>query len=271
MHNHTPSTTHKPLRVGLMGYGKAGQAVAHVLQEDPRCSLQWVARKRPSDTTHIKDTTIAFTAADQDWGAWLDAHPVDAIVDFSHPDAVYQYGTAMAERGIMLVSANSAYQPEHLAFMAKLGKQTQVLCSPNITLGINFLILAAKLLRNIAPFADVAILEQHFRQKEEISGTARRIAETLSVEEDQITSLRLGGIVGHHEVIFGFPYQTVRLIHNSIKREAFGTGAVFALHELETCKPGLYNFDELLERRMRQSLLQESTADSDEAPASALA
>jgi len=29
-----------------------------------------------------------------------------------------------------------------------------VLCSPNITLGINFLILAAKLLRNIAPFAE---------------------------------------------------------------------------------------------------------------------
>lgn len=257
MKNHTTlSTTQTPLRVGLMGYGKAGQAVAHVLQEDPRCSLQWVARKRIGEALHVKNTPTPLISSDQDWNAWLDAHPVDAIVDFSHPDAVYQYGPAMAERGIMLVSANSAYQPEHLAFLAQLGQQTQVLCSPNITLGINFLIMAAKLLRNIAPFADVAILEQHFRQKEEISGTARRIAETLSVEEDQITSLRLGGIVGHHEVIFGFPYQTVRLIHNSIKREAFGTGAVFALHELETCPPGLYNFDELLERRMRQSLLQ---------------
>jgi len=51
----------------------------------------------------------------------------------------------------------------------------------------------------------------------------------------------------------------VRLIHCSIKREAFGTDAVFALHELETCPPGLYNFDELLERRMSQSLLQESS------------
>lgn len=69
----------------------------------------------------------------------------------------------------------------------------------------------------------------------------------------------------HHEVIFGFPYQTVRLIHNSIKREAFGTGAVFALHELETCAPGLYNFDELLERRMRQSLLE--TGNEGQAPA----
>ncbi len=256
MNKHTPSTSLQPLRVGLIGYGKAGQAVANVLMEDPRCSLQWVARKHMAESVHLKDRDIPFTLADQDWDAWLDQHPVDAIVDFSHPDAVFHYGSAMAKRGVMLVSANSAYQENHLSFMAQLGKQTQVLCSPNITLGINFLILAAKLLRNIAPFADVAILEQHFKQKEEISGTARRIAETLSVEEDQITSMRLGGIVGHHEVIFGFPYQTVRLIHSSIKREAFGTGAVFALHELETCPPGLYNFDELLERRMRQSLLQ---------------
>lgn len=259
MYNQIPSTTQQPLRVGLMGYGKAGQAVANVLMEDPRCSLQWVARKHVPELARLEGKNIPFTPSDQDWGAWLDQHPVDAIVDFSHPDAVYQYGAALAERGIMLVSANSAHQSEHLEFMAKLGQQTQVLCSPNITLGINFLILAAKLLRNIAPFADVAILEQHFKHKEEISGTARRIAETLSVEQDQITSLRLGGIVGHHEVIFGFPYQTVRLIHNSIKREAFGTGAVFALHELETCPPGLYNFDELLERRMRQSLLQSAS------------
>ena len=271
MHNHTISTPQKPLRVGLMGYGKAGQAVAHVLQEDPRCSLQWVARKRAGETSHLKHSTIPFAPADQDWNAWLDEHPVDAIVDFSQPDAIYQYGPSMAERGIMLVSANSAYQPEHLEFLAGLGRKTQILCSPNITLGINFLILAAKLLRNIAPFADVAILEQHFKEKEEISGTARRIAETLSVEEDQITSLRLGGIVGHHEVIFGFPYQTVRLIHNSIKREAFGTGAVFALHELETCPPGMYNFDELLERRMRQSLLQGTACEGAGDPPPALA
>lgn len=259
MKNQRPSTTEQPLRVGLIGYGKAGQAVANVLMEDERCSLQWIARKHLVEPTCLKDHVIAFTPADQDWGRWLDLNPVDAIVDFSHPDAVFNYGPAMAEREVMLVSANSAYEAHHLSFMTELGQKTQVLCSPNITLGINFLILAAKLLRNIAPFADVAILEQHFKQKQEISGTARRIAETLSVEEDQITSMRLGGIVGHHEVIFGFPYQTVRLIHSSIKREAFGTGAVFALHELETCPPGLYNFDELLERRMRQSLLQESS------------
>ncbi|MDP1651507.1 MAG: dihydrodipicolinate reductase C-terminal domain-containing protein, partial [Rhodocyclaceae bacterium] len=63
-----------------------------------------------------------------------------------------------------------------------------------------------------------------------------------------------GGIVGHHEVIFGFPHQTVRLIHDSIRREAFGTGAAFALTNLATCDKGFYTFEELLMRLMRAEL-----------------
>jgi 4-hydroxy-tetrahydrodipicolinate reductase len=122
-------------------------------------------------------------------------------------------------------------------------------------LGINFLIMAARLLRSLAPFADVEILEQHFREKPEVSGTAKKIAESLAVESEKITSMRLGGIVGHHEVIFGFPYQTVRLIHDSIKREAFGTGAAFALSELALCDKGFYTFDDLLMKKLRQQLL----------------
>ena len=127
--------------------------------------------------------------------------------------------------------------------------------SPNITLGINFLMMSAKFLQTIAPFADVEIIEQHFREKPEVSGTARKIAQSLNLEEDRISSLRLGGIVGHHEVVFGFPHQTVRLIHDSIRREAFGTGAAFALTELANCPPGFYTFDDLLLRKLKAALL----------------
>jgi 4-hydroxy-tetrahydrodipicolinate reductase len=74
------------------------------------------------------------------------------------------------------------------------------------------------------------------------------------VDDEKIISMRLGGIVGHHEVIFGFPHQTVRLIHESIRREAFGTGAAFALSELQHCDKGFYTFDDLLMRRVRQHL-----------------
>ena len=60
--------------------------------------------------------------------------------------------------------------------------------------------------------------------------------------------------MGHHEVIFGFPYQTVRLTHESIKREAFGTGAAFALSELTLRDVGFYTFEDLLMKKLREQL-----------------
>ena len=246
------------IKVGLMGYGKAGQAVAEVLRTDPRYELCWIGRHTAgADETTLHGTQIPVIALNQsNLAGWLDAHPVDALVDFSRPEAVLVYGEEVRKRQMMLVTAISAYTEEHLNYVRSLGADTRVLCSPNITLGINFLIMAAKLLRSIAPFADVEILEQHFREKSEVSGTARKIAESLSLDNEHITSLRLGGIVGHHEVIFGFPYQTVRLIHNSIERKAFGTGAAFALSQLVTCGNGFYTFDDLLMQKVRSQLAE---------------
>ncbi|MNY51286.1 4-hydroxy-tetrahydrodipicolinate reductase [compost metagenome] len=88
--------------------------------------------------------------------------------------------------------------------------------------------------------------EEHFKKKEGTSGTAIKIAEALDVEKENINSVRAGGIVGKHEVIFGFPYQTVRLIHESISREAFGSGVVFVAENLKDKQKGLYNFEDIL-------------------------
>ena len=248
------------IKVGLIGYGKAGQAVAEVLKEDPRFELVWVAKRNPwPEDQPLPLGLPVFAMSQGDFGEWLDAHPVDALVDFSDADTIHLYGEEVRKRHLTLVSAISAYSDESLAYARSLGEQARVLCSPNITLGINFLILSARMLRGIAPFADVEILEQHFREKPEMSGTARKIAKTLDLDHDRITLLRLGGIVGLHEVIFGFPHQTVRITHESIRREAFGTGAAFALGELSKQPYGFYTFDDLLMTMIREQLTQPET------------
>lgn len=238
------------IRIGLIGYGKTGKAVANVFSTDPRFELCWIARRSAGSAgqTH-PDTGVPIIGLErQSFDVVFSKYPVDAVVDFSSSEAVYSYGEIIRRRKIMLVSAISAYSKSDLDYVRSLGQNTRVMCSPNITLGINFLIVAANLLRKAAPFADVEILEQHFKEKPEISGTALKIAETLGVQDDQITSLRLGGIIGEHEVIFGFPHQTVRLVHSSIRREAFGTGAAFALAQLAMCDTGYYTFEDLLVR-----------------------
>lgn len=246
------------IRVGLVGYGKAGSAVANVLGNDPRYELCWIARRsvQGDHAVHPETKIPIISTEQQSYAALLDRAPVDAVVDFSLRQSLHEYGEEIRKRNIMLISAISAYSEDDLAYARDLGKDIRVLCSPNITLGINFLIVAARLLRKIAPWADVEILEQHFREKVEVSGTARKIAESLDVNDDRITSLRLGGIVGHHEVIFGFPNQTIRLTHESIRREAFGTGVAFALEQLAKCEVGDYKFEDLLLRLMRAELLR---------------
>lgn len=82
-----------------------------------------------------------------------------------------------------------------------------------MAVGINFLILAAKTLQKIAPFAEISILEGYFRLKTEVSGTAKKIAAAFSVDENDINTVRAGGIMCAHEVLFGLPFQRVRLKH----------------------------------------------------------
>jgi 4-hydroxy-tetrahydrodipicolinate reductase len=219
------------ITVGLMGFGKAGSAVATVIAGDPRFELRWIARRRPAQA-EVADASsqalmVGLTPANV--AQWFIDHPVDAVIDFSHADAIFLYGEEIRKRGLMVVSAISAYSPAHLNYLKDLGKVARVMSSPNLTLGINFLLTAAKLLRSLAPFADVEIVEQHFRDKPEVSGTAR--------------------------VIFGFPHQTVRLVHDSIRREAFGTGAAFALQELALRPPGFFTFDDLLMHKIKSDLL----------------
>jgi 4-hydroxy-tetrahydrodipicolinate reductase len=176
----------------------------------------------------------------------LSQHPVDAIIDFSSEDGVDYYGEEAARRGVAIVTAISAYPNSKIKFLRNLSAHTRVLWSPNITLGINFMILAAKTLKLIAPFTDIEIVEEHFKAKPEISGTAVKIAESLEIEPENIKSIRAGGIIGVHEILFGFPYQTVRLKHESISREAFGNGAKFAVEELTRREKGFYTMEQLL-------------------------
>ena len=245
------------MKVGLFGFGRAGKAVATVLLQSEEVYLCWVIRKSRvlqhrsvSEFLGIKNDEdcqgLIFPKNEWTPKQLFDKHPVDVIIDFSSADAVLSYGEEAAKRGIAIVSAISAYPASTVDFLKNLSEKTRVLWSPNITVGINFLMLAAKILKTIAPYTDIEIIEEHFKNKKELSGTAIKISETLSLRPTDIKSVRAGGIVGRHEIIFGFPYQTIRLIHESIVREAFGNGALFAAQNLVNKKNGFYSMENLL-------------------------
>ncbi len=261
----------KRLRVGLVGFGKTGRAVAVTLLNDKTIDLVWVVRKTHTLEQRSVPEFLGIESDEDGFIHWIGdvdfdslqvTSPVDAIIDFSAEDGMDYYGDSAAELGITIVSAISSLSHSRINKLKKYGQTTRVLWSPNITIGINFLMIAAKTLQTIAPYADISILEEHFRTKPEVSGTALKVASVLDLDEKSIHSVRAGGIIGVHEVLFGFPFQTVRLKHESIAREAFGNGARFALKELQKRDQGFYSMEDVVGRYFVDANVQYAPARS---------
>jgi len=72
----------KKIRVGLIGYGKAGKAVANILGTDPRFDLRWIARRSAGAEPHPDSDIPVIGITQQPFAELFDLHPVDALVDF---------------------------------------------------------------------------------------------------------------------------------------------------------------------------------------------
>jgi 4-hydroxy-tetrahydrodipicolinate reductase len=240
------------ITIGMFGYGTTGSIVAQEIIKDEECELRWVLRKSTDNEGEYASHLLGFdhnegkifSVQNIDQDKFYENNFVDVIIDFSSASAVDEYKMA-AKYGTRMVSAISNYDKVHLDQLKALSEHTAVLYSPNITLGINFLIEASKVLQRIAPQADIEIIEEHFRGKRDVSGTALRIAEDLGLNRKKhVNSIRVGGIIGKHQVVFGLPNQTIRIIHESINRAAFGQGAIYAAKWLMSKEKSIYTMEE---------------------------
>ncbi|MGE0633003.1 MAG: 4-hydroxy-tetrahydrodipicolinate reductase [Pseudobdellovibrionaceae bacterium] len=244
------------LKVGLLGFGRTGSVVAKEIVQDSSLSLEWACRRTIPENLAFASHALGFdrefapfVSLNSFNAEFIKKNPVDIVIDFSSAAACEAY-SEIAKRGIRIISAISNYGKHELETVSKAAKKTAVLYSPNITLGINWLMMASKVLKKIVPHADIEVVEEHFREKKEVSGTALRLAKHLDLNPTQhVNSIRVGGIVGKHEVIFGLPHQTIRLVHESINRAAFGTGAIFAAKWLIGQKPGLYSMEQVFQEK----------------------
>jgi len=251
------------LRIGLLGFGRTGSVVAQEIVKDEELSLEWVCKKQISHDFVYASHKLGF---DKNFApfiqeehmslAFLKKKPVDIIIDFSSSAASPLY-KIFTQAGIKIVSAISNYNNDQLIFLKSLSEQNAILYSPNITLGINWLIIASKLLQQIIPHADIEVIEEHFRDKKDISGTAMKLAHHLQLEPlKHVNSIRVGGIIGKHEVIFGLPNQTLRLTHESVNRAAFATGAIFAAKWVHEKKSGFYSMENVIQEKFIAKMME---------------
>lgn len=247
------------INIGVIGFGKTGKYVCDEILRDTNLKLSWVLKKSEMDQQFASEklgypTKLGrFVTFENFNERFLLNNRTDLVIDFSSEHSAEIYYDKLIQMNIKIVSAISHYQNFQLELIKKLSQKTAILHSPNITLGINWLIVASKILKQIVPNADIEIIEEHFRQKNGISGTALKIAEHLELDKDHhINSIRVGGVVGKHEIIFGLPSQTIRLVHESIDRAAFARGAIMASNWLVNQKSGLYTMENVLEDKFKK-------------------
>lgn len=249
------------IRIGLFGFGRTGKIIAsEIIKYDDEFVLSWVVKKSIFNTNKFAGMLLGFnkkvgrihSVCDLD-SSFFEKNKVDVIVDFSGSSGVNYYAPYDLGR-TKIISAISKYEKNDLKKLLSLGKKTTVVYSPNITLGINVLLILSKIVKTIIPWADVEIYEEHFRNKKEISGTAIKIAKSLSLNRKNVHFVRAGGIVGKHEVIFGLPNQTLRITHESINRAAFGQGVIFAIKWIIDKKKGVYMMDKIISEKVKEAV-----------------
>jgi 4-hydroxy-tetrahydrodipicolinate reductase len=100
------------------------------------------------------------------------------------------------------------------------------------------------MIRDVWKDADIHIIEEHFKQKKDVSGTALRIKDSLN--KGEIISIRSGGTVGVHKVIFGRENQKIELTHESHSRFVFAAGALRLARWLQHTKRGFYRMEDYI-------------------------
>jgi 4-hydroxy-tetrahydrodipicolinate reductase len=152
-------------------------------------------------------------------------------------------------------------QSKKLMSIAKNNK-TGIVHAPNITLGVNVLMVLTNLAASILEGYDCTIIESHFKNKKDApSGTAKKIAEEvlkgmsansniyprdLDYNEIPIHAVRAGGIIGRHRVIMAGEYDKVEIIHESFARTAFALGALKAVRFVHE-KVGFFEMTDVLD------------------------
>ena len=161
---------------------------------------------------------------------------LDAVVDFTTPEAAPVNVRAALEQGVSCVVGTTGWDPVALGALAA-ERGLRLFVAPNFSVGAVLMMRFAREAAVYFPRAEVVELHNEAK-KDAPSGTAKATAELIG-EGTVVHSVRLPGLVAHQEVIFGGEGQLLTIRHDTTGRESFAPGVLLALERLDSLPPGL--------------------------------
>lgn len=240
--------------------GAMGQVIARIVEQDPEI----VIAAGVDIQTQRKNDFPVYASLEEV------KEEVDVIVDFASAKAVDGLLSFCKKKKLPVVLCTTGLSEQQLKDVEETAKETAVLRSANMSLGVNLLLTlvaeAAKVLAG-AGF-DMEIVEKHHNQKMDApSGTALALADAMNGALEQayhytydrsqrrekrdgreigISAVRGGTIVGEHEVIFAGQDEVVTISHTAYSKAIFAKGAVSAAKFLAGKDAGRYTMADVI-------------------------
>jgi len=193
----------------------------------------------------------------------------EVVIDFSSHLATEELLAYVTARRLPLVLATTGQTEEEKAMIREAAKVVPLFFSANMSYGVALLLSLVKRAAALLPEDDVEIVETHHNHKADApSGTALMIANGISDTlggrpivkgrnglarrekgEIGISSIRIGSVVGKHEVMFSDGVETLTITHEAHDKALFAVGAVRAATFLVKQKAGLYDMQSIVENK----------------------
>ncbi len=213
------------------------------------------------DTKLVADPSLSMYSSIADFDG-----DADVIIDFSHHSAAIPLLEYAKSRNIPVVLATTGQTDEEKKAIYAAGGEIPIFFAANMSLGVAVTIKLAKAAAAAFPDADIEIVETHHNRKLDApSGTALSIFDAIKgvrgdavpvfgregqkkreKNEIGVHSLRMGNIVGIHEILISTGSETITIKHEAHDRALFADGALAAAEFLVTRgAAGIYTMEDL--------------------------
>lgn len=235
------------MKVGLVGYGKMGQAIEKILLDKGHSISKIINIDNTEEISEINPDNT------------------DVVIEFTAPESALSNIKSVLANKVPVVSGSTGWL-DHYDEVVEFckGKETGFFYASNYSLGVNIFF---KLNEQLAKMMNgqgynSSMVEVHHTQKLDApSGTAITLAEGLIAHNDskkkwvnkksqdpselEIISERIDPAPGTHEITYDSDVDTIKISHVAHSRQGFAQGAVLAA-EFMAGKKGVYSMNDLL-------------------------
>ena len=195
----------------------------------------------------------------------------NVIIDFTIPKCTFQVLKIASKLKKRVVIGTTGFSKKEEELIKKYSKKIPILKAGNMSLGINLLVYLAEISsKSLGKNFLSRIYEVHHKHKKDYpSGTALMLGKGIAKGKNKnfyslvgkkylnkksfpfskkinFNSVRIGEVIGEHEVKFSSGKEIITLNHEAFDRALYSEGALIAAKWLMKKKSGLYSMRDLL-------------------------